>query len=110
MASPAQWGTLKSPAYLKAVAHLFRLQRRLMLEFKEALARYDDERAEYTAEKQKAKKGSKPTLLSRMRQAGLQWNKRTYYIVCVGAGAASFLFAIGMVRIARASPSFPWLA
>lgn len=46
-------------------------------------------------EKQKAKKGSRPTLSGRLRQAGLEWGKGTYYIACVGAGLVSFLIVIG---------------
>src|SRR5262245_33084788 len=34
------------------------------------------------AQKAKAKKSQKPSLKTRMRQAGLSWTKRTYYIVC----------------------------
>jgi DNA polymerase I-like protein with 3'-5' exonuclease and polymerase domains len=50
-------GTLKSPAYLKAVAHLFRLQRRLLLAFKENKARYQDEQAAYQAARRQAQDG-----------------------------------------------------
>lgn len=35
------------------------------------------------AQKAKARKSQKPTLMIRMRQAGLTWTKRTYYIICV---------------------------
>jgi DNA polymerase I-like protein with 3'-5' exonuclease and polymerase domains len=48
-------GTLKSPAYLKAVAHLFRLQRGLLLAFKKKKARYQEELHEHQAAKRKAK-------------------------------------------------------
>ena len=34
------------------------------------------------AQKAKARKSQKPTLTTRMRQAGLSWTKRTYYIIC----------------------------
>jgi DNA polymerase I-like protein with 3'-5' exonuclease and polymerase domains len=44
-------GTLKSPAYLKAVAYLFRLQKRLLVEFKAAAAAYQQELADYKAAK-----------------------------------------------------------
>ncbi|MFC1455614.1 type II secretion system F family protein [Microvirga arabica] len=39
-------------------------------------------------DKQRAQKTSKPTLLRRMRQAGLNWSTRTYHAVCTGAGFA----------------------
>jgi tight adherence protein B len=47
-------------------------------------------------EKQKAnaKKGSKPTLAGRIRQAGLTWTRRTYYLVCIGSGLASYAVAL----------------
>jgi tight adherence protein B len=47
-------------------------------------------------EKQKAnaKKGGKPTLAGRIRQAGLNWTRKTYYLVCVGAGLASYVIAL----------------
>jgi tight adherence protein B len=35
------------------------------------------------AQKEKAKKSQKPALMTRMRQAGLSWGKRTYYMICV---------------------------
>ena len=44
-------------------------------------------------EKQKAKQRTKPTLIVRIRQAGLGWTKSTYYSVCAGAGIASFFAA-----------------
>jgi tight adherence protein B len=44
-------------------------------------------------EKQRAKQQAKPTLITRIRQAGLRWSKSTYYMVCGGAGVASFLAA-----------------
>jgi DNA polymerase I-like protein with 3'-5' exonuclease and polymerase domains len=47
-------GTLKSPAYLKAVAHLFQLQRRLLLEFKETVAQYQDDLQAYKDAKRAA--------------------------------------------------------
>jgi tight adherence protein B len=45
-------------------------------------------------EKQRIKKGAKPSLTSRLHQAGLTWSKKTYYIVSVGAGSASFLLSL----------------
>jgi hypothetical protein len=52
----AESGTMKSPAHRKAVACLFRLQRPLLQEFKQARARYQEELREYQAAKQQAKK------------------------------------------------------
>jgi tight adherence protein B len=37
------------------------------------------------AQKEKARKSQKPALMTRMRQAGLTWSKRTYYLICIGA-------------------------
>ena len=37
-------------------------------------------------EQQKAKKGVKPSLTIRMRQAGLNWSKKTYFVACLVAG------------------------
>src|SRR5262249_32420171 len=51
----ADSGTLKSPAYLKAVPHLFRIQKRLLLEYKQRCARYQEELADYEDAKRKAK-------------------------------------------------------
>ncbi|NIX78381.1 type II secretion system F family protein [Microvirga terricola] len=45
-------------------------------------------------EQQKAKKGVKPSLAIRMRQAGLNWSKRTYLVVCLVAGVISWLIAL----------------
>jgi DNA polymerase I-like protein with 3'-5' exonuclease and polymerase domains len=54
-------GTLKSPAYLKVVHHLFRLQKRLLLEFKEKMAQYREELRAYKESKEAAKEdGSDP--------------------------------------------------
>jgi DNA polymerase I-like protein with 3'-5' exonuclease and polymerase domains len=55
-------GTLKSPAYLKAVAHLFRLQKQLLQKFKEAMAQFEEELAQWEAEKKKrdGEPGEKP--------------------------------------------------
>ncbi|HEY8506073.1 MAG TPA: DUF3987 domain-containing protein, partial [Gemmataceae bacterium] len=49
-------GTLKSPAYLKAVAHLFRLQHLLLREHREALARYQRDKEEYELARREARK------------------------------------------------------
>jgi tight adherence protein B len=53
-------------------------------------------------DKQKIKKTSKLTLTARMRQAGLSWNLRTYNVICLIAGAVSFLtslvvFGVGLI-------------
>jgi Protein of unknown function (DUF3987)/3'-5' exonuclease/Bifunctional DNA primase/polymerase, N-terminal len=54
-------GTLKSPAYLKAVGHIFRTQRRLILEFKAKCTEYKDRLREYKeAAKQAERDGSDP--------------------------------------------------
>src|SRR5262249_15497742 len=50
-------GTLKSPAYIRAVSHLFRLQKNLLLEYRQQRARYDEEKQEYQATRRKAKEG-----------------------------------------------------
>lgn len=49
-------------------------------------------------EKQKAKTGAKPSLLARLRQAGLEWSKRTYYLTCliIGAVLVVALLAFGI--------------
>jgi tight adherence protein B len=39
-------------------------------------------------QKAKARKSQKPSLMTRMRQAGLSWGKRTYYLICVAVGLA----------------------
>jgi tight adherence protein B len=46
-------------------------------------------------EKQKAKRGSKPTLLGRLQQAGLEWSKSNYYALCFVATIMSLLIALG---------------
>jgi DNA polymerase I-like protein with 3'-5' exonuclease and polymerase domains len=48
-------GTLKSPAYWCAVDYLFRVQKRLLAEFKQALEQYERDLAEYKEEKKDAK-------------------------------------------------------
>src|SRR3954463_5098999 len=45
-------------------------------------------------EQQKARKGVKPSLTIRMRQAGLDWSKRTYFAACFAAGGISFIAAL----------------
>jgi tight adherence protein B len=46
------------------------------------------------AQKAKARKSQKPTLMTRMRQAGLTWSKKTYYLVCLAAAVGTFLVAL----------------
>ena len=46
-------GTLKSPAYLKAVSHLLRLQKRLLMEYRDLAVRHDEEMEKYKAAKKK---------------------------------------------------------
>src|SRR3569833_1112236 len=43
------------------------------------------------AQKEKARKSQKPSLMTRMRQAGLGWSKRTYYLISV---AVAILLAV----------------
>ena len=54
------------------------------------------------AQKAKARKSNNPSLMTRVRQAGLGWSKQTYYLVCfltgVGClGAALIVFGFGLV-------------
>jgi hypothetical protein len=49
-------GTLKTPAYRLATDYLFRLQKRLGLQYQKDLARYEEEEAAYLDAKGKAKK------------------------------------------------------
>jgi tight adherence protein B len=49
------------------------------------------------AQKAKARKSQKPTLVTRMRQAGLGWTKKTYYLMCVMAAFASFGFSLAVL-------------
>jgi tight adherence protein B len=50
------------------------------------------------AQKAKARRSQKPTLANRLRQAGLGWSKRTYYLICAGTAFAVFLVALLLVR------------
>jgi tight adherence protein B len=50
-------------------------------------------------EQQRAKRGVKPSLAMRMRQAGLGWSRTTYLITCGGAAAISFIVGLGVFRI-----------
>lgn len=49
-------------------------------------------------EKQRARQRAKPTLVARIRQAGLGWSKSTYYAVCLGSGLASFFLAFAFFK------------
>lgn len=49
--------------------------------------------------KAKAKKGRRPSLLIRMRQAGLGWSKATYLLTALGAGFLSFFVALALVPL-----------
>jgi tight adherence protein B len=40
-------------------------------------------------QKAKARKSTKPTLMIRMRQAGLGWTKKTYYLVCLASAVVA---------------------
>ncbi len=53
----------------------------------------------------KAKKRYKPSLLMRLRQANLAWSKNTYYLICLAAGATTFLACLLGLRI-----GLPWAA
>lgn len=48
---------------------------------------------------QKAKGGRRPSLTIRMRQAGLTWTTKTYFVASLAAGALSFVFAYFMFDI-----------
>jgi tight adherence protein B len=54
------------------------------------------------AQKAKARKSQKPSLITRMRQAGLSWSKNTYYLICFLAALGSFglslaVFGFGLI-------------
>jgi tight adherence protein B len=44
------------------------------------------------AQKAKARRSQKPSLMTRMRQAGLTWSKNTYYLMCLIAAVFTFVF------------------
>src|SRR5690606_19749447 len=48
-------------------------------------------------ERRKTRRGGRLSLLQRMRQAGLNWSKRKYFLICVVTGVASFSIALGFV-------------
>lgn len=45
-------------------------------------------------EKSADKQGGKPTLVGRLRQAGLSWSRKTYYIACAVAGFVTYALAL----------------
>lgn len=54
------------------------------------------------AEKQSGGHGKKKVSLQlRMRQAGLSWTRKTYYLFCLGAGVLGFLFALAVLGISQ---------
>lgn len=55
-------------------------------------------------EKQKSVKNSRPSLLVRMRQAGLTWSTRTYYLCCGLAGGGVFLLLLSSFDIGLLPP------
>ena len=50
-------------------------------------------------QKAKARKSQKPTLMTRMRQAGLGWSKNTYYLVGAASGLAVMLICLAGLRL-----------
>ncbi len=50
-------------------------------------------------QKAKARKSQKPTLMTRMRQAGLGWNKNTYYLVCIATALVVTLVCMLGIRL-----------
>ncbi len=50
-------------------------------------------------EKQKAKGKTKPSLVGRMRQAGLEWSKGRYFATCAVIGSAALLLALGITGL-----------
>jgi tight adherence protein B len=48
-------------------------------------------------QKAKARSNSKPSLMTRMRQAGLSWSKNTYYMICVAT--ALVVTAVALIGI-----------
>ena len=50
-------------------------------------------------EQQKARNGVKPSLTIRMRQAGLSWSKKTYFLACAGAAVFSFVVALAILGV-----------
>ena len=45
------------------------------------------------AQKAKARKNQKPSLMTRIRQAGLTWTKNIYYLICFAAALFTFAFS-----------------
>ncbi|MGF9759785.1 type II secretion system F family protein [Microvirga sp. 0TCS3.31] len=51
-------------------------------------------------ERQQVRRGEKPSLGGRLRQAGLNWSNSTYYIMAAGSGVGSFLAAVALLNLA----------
>lgn len=51
------------------------------------------------SQKAKARKNNRPTLTIRMRQAGLGWSKKTYYVFCAVLAVLVFAFIYTVVRL-----------
>jgi tight adherence protein B len=49
------------------------------------------------AQKAKARKSQKPSLMTRMRQAGLSWSKRTYYLLCIAVGLGTMAISYTLI-------------
>lgn len=47
----------------------------------------------------RARRRAKPTLTGRLRQAGLEWSRKSYNIGSVVVGVAAFAVALGLVRL-----------
>jgi tight adherence protein B len=52
-----------------------------------------------------AKRSAKPSLAIRLGQAGLRWTKNTYVLICLAAGAASFLAVLSVTASTASAPS-----
>lgn len=50
-------------------------------------------------QKAKARSSQKPALGTRMRQAGLAWSKKTYFLVCLGTAFGVFAVALLFLRL-----------
>jgi tight adherence protein B len=49
-------------------------------------------------QKAKARRSQKPTLMVRMRQAGLGWSKNTYYLICFASALVVAMLSMTVVR------------
>ena len=50
-------------------------------------------------QKAKLKKTQKPSLNVRLRQAGLTWSKKTYYVICMVAGVVTAGFVLAFIHL-----------